>query len=202
MSCQFFSIDYSITTCYFGGEMAAQYRFRKGKLMKTSLVLLCMLVLLAGCEGEEKPSKITDQNVEATVVEVIDGDTIKVEFQGEEYSVRYIGINTPEIAHGNQPGEECGLQATDANARFVAGQTVRLERDVSDTDVFGRLLRYVYIGDLMINKMLLQSGWAEVVSYPPDTREYETFRQMEENAAAVNVGCHAFDIFKDGSFER
>lgn len=170
--------------------------------MKTGLIVLILLLVLVGCEEEDPVLTITDTGVEVTVVEVIDGDTIKVEFEGEVYSVRYIGINTPEIAHGDQPGEECGAQASDANARLVQDQKVFLERDVSDTDVFGRLLRYVWIGDLMINQMLVQSGWAEVVSYPPDTREYDKFKQMEEDAAAVNVGCHAFTIFQDGSYER
>ena len=169
--------------------------------MKTGLIILSMLLLLAGC-GEEEDLGISAQSVEARVISVIDGDTIKVLFQDEEYSVRYIGINTPEMAYGERTGEECAQQATDANYQLVNGQTVRLERDVSDYDGFGRLLRYVYIGDLMINQMLVQAGWAEVVSYPPDTREFERFREIEQDAAAVFVGCHAFDIFDDDTYER
>jgi micrococcal nuclease len=169
--------------------------------MKTGLIVLSMLLLLAGC-GEEEDLGISAQSVEARVISITDGDTIKVLFRDEEYDVRYIGINTPEIPHGDSPGEECGMQATDANRALVAGQTVRLERDVSDKDGFGRFLRYVYIGDLMVNEMLVRAGWAEVVSYPPDTREFENFKELEQEAAAVNVGCHAFEIFDDGTYER
>src|SRR3954462_11402726 len=76
----------------------------------------------------------------AQVTRVIDGDTIDVEMSGVSYRVRYIGMNTPER------DEACYQEAKDANAVLVSGKTVTLVKDTSETDVYGRLLRYIYAG--------------------------------------------------------
>jgi len=99
----------------------------------------------------------------AVVTAVIDGDTIDVSMGGASYRVRYIGMDTPEV------GQTCGSEATQANAALVAGQTVRMVRDVSETDRFGRLLRYVYVGNTFVNGALVAGGWAVAKDYPPDT---------------------------------
>lgn len=99
----------------------------------------------------------------ATVTYVVDGDTIEVNLNGSIRRVRYIGMNTPE---SNEP---CGSEATAANAALVSGQTVRMVKDVSETDRYDRLLRYVYVGDTFVNGALVAGGWAHAVDYPPDT---------------------------------
>ena len=132
----------------------------------------------------------------ATVTRVIDGDTIDVSINGQTYRVRYIGMNTPES------NEVCFNEATQANALFVSGQTVRLVKDVSETDVYGRLLRYVYVGDLFVNAALVEQGFAEVVSYPPDTAEFDYFKSLEIEAHDANRGCHPTGIFDDGTYTR
>jgi hypothetical protein len=102
---------------------------------------------------------------EAKVVRVVDGDTIRVDIDDEEYAVRYIGINTPETY------ERGYANATKENRRLVAGQTVFLERDVSDTDHWGRLLRNVFLEDgTFVNAELVRSGHAEVSTHLPDVR--------------------------------
>ena len=83
----------------------------------------------------------------ATVVRVIDGDTIEVVtgvFQRAE-TVRYIGIDTPETVHPDRPVEPFGREATQANRELVGWTIVWLEADVTDRDRYGRLLRYVYV---------------------------------------------------------
>src|SRR3954469_14816398 len=87
------------------------------------------------------------ETVEARVVRVIDGDTIVVESGGQQYHVRYIGMDAPEAAAKNKPAEWMSGEATQANAALVAGKTVFLERDVSETDRFDRLLRDVWLRD-------------------------------------------------------
>lgn len=79
-----------------------------------------------------KPSTNADT---AKVLRVIDGDTIDVELNGERHRVRYIGMNTPER------DEPCFDEATEANNDLVAGKTVQLVKDVSETDRYSRLLR-------------------------------------------------------------
>jgi endonuclease YncB( thermonuclease family) len=132
----------------------------------------------------------------AIVTRVIDGDTIDVTINGQPFTVRYVGINTPER------DEVCYSEARNANAALVQGQTVRLVRDVSETDRFGRLLRYVYVGDTFVNQALVEQGWAEAVSYPPDTAYLATLQQFEIEARDAQRGCHVTGIFNDGSNTR
>ena len=77
----------------------------------------------------------------------------------------------------------------EASARVVAllpvGSTVTLERDVSERDRFGRLLRYVYLDDgRMVNELLLAEGFATIATFPPDLRYLDRFREAESVARA------------------
>lgn len=137
-----------------------------------------------------------DQSETATVIRAVDGDTIVVRLDGREERIRYVGVNTPES------DEACGSTATEANSRLVAGQTVRLERDTSDRDRFDRLLRYVYVGETMVNRELIVQGYAEAVLYEPDDRYYQEFVELERMAALSGRGCHPTGIFDDGSTTR
>jgi micrococcal nuclease len=119
------------------------------------------------------------------VTRIIDGDTIEVDLAGQTYRVRYIGIECPEAG---QYGYE---QATEANRQLVEGKTVRLEKDVSDTDRYGRLLRYVYVGDVFVNAELVRRGFATAWTYPPDVAYSELLVQLESQARAAGVGLWA-----------
>ena len=140
----------------------------------------------------QRPNKWATPTSQMTykVVRVIDGDTIVVDIDGEQLSLRYIGINTPET------GENCGDQATIANKKIVEGKFVRLEKDVTDKDRYGRLLRYVYVGDIFVNSQLVRLGYAESKRYSPDTKHSFTFDQLENEAKAKNIGCHPYGAFE------
>ncbi len=132
---------------------------------------------------------------EATVTDIVDGDTIHVQIGGQEFRVRYIGIDAPEIAHDTNPGEPLGPEATQANADLVEGERVILEKDTSDTDQFGRLLRYVWLYSTdtlpwwkMVNLELAQEGMADVKRYPPDMYWQDALQQAESNARAAGLG--------------
>lgn len=84
--------------------------------------------------------------------------------------------------------EPFGPEASEANRQLVEGKTVRLEKDVSETDQYGRLLRYVYVGDLMVNEELLRQGLAQVSTYPPDVKYVERFLEVQRQAQAAGVG--------------
>lgn len=115
------------------------------------------------------------------VTRVVDGDTIwvKDETGGQEYKVRYIGINTPEI----NPDECFGQAATEKNRQLVEGKKVRLEEDVSETDQYGRLLRYVFLEDgAFVNETLVRLGYAHSVTYPPDVKYQKLFQEAETEA--------------------
>lgn len=124
----------------------------------------------------------------ARVLRVVDGDTIVVDLGGRRENVRYIGVDTPETVAPNRPVECFGREASAENKRLVDGKTVRLERDVSDRDRYGRLLRYVYLDDRMVNEELVRQGFATAVTYQPDVRENARFRQLERDARRENRG--------------
>lgn len=130
------------------------------------------------------------------VTRVIDGDTIDVDIDGEVIRVRYVGVNTPER------DEPCYADATDANRRLVENQTVRLVRDSSDTDRYGRLLRFIYVGDTFVNQVLVEEGYAEAVLYEPDDGFHDDFVQFERAAIRDGRGCHPTGIFDDGTTTR
>ncbi len=94
----------------------------------------------------------------AVVAGVIDGDTITVLLRGLTFTVRYIGIDTPET--NIQPPEPWGPEATARNREFVSGERALLVGDpeVGNTDRYNRLLRYVIVGDLFVNAALVREG--------------------------------------------
>lgn len=137
------------------------------------------------------PPTTSAQFSEAQVIRVIDGDTIEVNLSGYVYTIRYIGIDTPETVHPSQPVEYMGKEASDKNKELVEGKVVRLEKDVSETDKYGRLLRYVYAGDLFVNAELVRLGYAQVSTYPPDVKYQDYFLELQREAQAAGRGLWA-----------
>lgn len=129
------------------------------------------------------------QNEVARVVRVIDGDTIELE-GGRK--VRYIGIDTPETVDPRKTVQCFGKEAAEKNREWVLGKEVRLEKDISEVDRYGRLLRYVFvrIGEtkMMVNEGLVREGFAKSSSYPPDIKYQERLRIAEEEAREVGRG--------------
>lgn len=120
-----------------------------------------------------------------TVTRVIDGDTIEI---NSGIKVRYIGINTPETVD-SRTGVKCfGREASAFNRNLVEGKEVVLERDVSDKDKYGRLLRYVYLGEVMINEKLVREGYAQVSTYPPDVKYKDRFIEAQKEAKREQLG--------------
>ena len=121
------------------------------------------------------------------VVDVVDGDTIEVRLDqdGRTSTVRYIGIDTPESTTQVEP---FGVEASAKNKELVDGKIVTLIKDVSETDQYDRLLRYVIVDNLFINYELVAQGYANTASYPPDIACIPTFREAEQQARASNLG--------------
>jgi len=128
------------------------------------------------------------------VARVIDGDTIEIAVgdpsagaQGRD-RVRYIGIDTPETVDPRKPVQCFGVEASVRNKEFVEGTVVRLVRDVSDRDRYGRLLRYVWVGDTFVNLELVREGYAHASAFPPDVAHADEFQQAEAEARAAGRG--------------
>jgi len=122
---------------------------------------------------------------EIAVRRVIDGDTIEL-VDGRR--VRYIGVNTPETVDPRKPVECFGREASDENKRLVEGRLVQLEKDVSETDKYGRLLRYVYVGTIFVNDYLVRQGFARVETVSPDVRYADQFVSAQHDARDNNRG--------------
>ena len=99
--------------------------------------------------------------------------------------MRYIGIDTPEV---HPELEAFGLEAWAANRELVAGKIVYLERDVSETDKYGRLLRYVYVNDILVNAKLVRAGLADARAYPPDIKYQDYLEGLEQEARQAGRG--------------
>lgn len=121
----------------------------------------------------------------AQVKRIVDGDTVEL-IDGRK--VRYIGVDTPETKDPFQEPQCFGLEASEQNKQLVEGKTVRLEKDVSETDRYGRLLRYVWVDDQLINLILVKNGFAFASSYPPDIAKQTEFRNAEREARAAGLG--------------
>lgn len=127
-------------------------------------------------------------SVSAIVTRVVDGDTIIVNKNGSDYRLRLIGIDTPETVHPSREVECFGPEASAYVAEILDGRQVYLEKDISETDRFDRLLRYVWLEDIMVNQILVQQGFAQAVSYPPDVRYYQHFLADQELAKEAGLG--------------
>ena len=168
---------------------------RMAQLIAGSFAVL-VIASLGGCasisgplQAKVEPSPLREAQltengrVAAQVVRVIDGDTIDVVIDGVQFRVRYIGVDTPETHHPSRGVEPFGFEATEANRALVEGKTVYLEKDISETDRYGRLLRYVWLADgRMVNEVLTAEGYAQVSTYPPDVKYQEAFLTAQREA--------------------
>ena len=147
-------------------------------------------VMMTSATATAKPSSTSTPAVTATltptvlssqvkVVRVIDGDTIEIE-GGEK--VRYLGIDTAE------PNQCYGPEATAKNRELVEGKKVTLEKDVSERDAFGRLLRYVHVNGLLVNAELVRLGYAFAYQRSPDIKYHELLSQLEQEAREARLG--------------
>ena len=133
----------------------------------------------------------------ATVDDVVDGDTIEIRFAGDGtvYDVRLIGIDTPETKHPTIPPECFGAEASArTEALLPPGTAIFLEKDVSETDRFGRLLRYVWLSGgrgrpaVNANEVLVREGFATASTFPPDVKYADRFTAAQRLAYEEGAG--------------
>ena len=123
------------------------------------------------------------------VVRVVDGDTFIIDYKGQEERVRLIGIDTPESVHPNkEKNTNFGNEVSNYTKKMLTGKQVALEFDVEKRDKYGRLLAYVYLDGQMYNKMLLEKGYAQVSTYPPNVKYVKNFINIQKQARARKMG--------------
>jgi micrococcal nuclease len=122
--------------------------------------------------------------VDGMVTRVVDGDTIHVAVGGQDETVRYIGVDTPESVKPGTPVQCFAKAASAANERLVEGRRVRLAYDAEHRDRYGRLLAYVYRADddAFVNARLVEDGYARTLTIPPNVRFADRFASLARAA--------------------
>jgi micrococcal nuclease len=170
---------------------------RRGAL-RAPLLIAAVLVVVAvsrGCRGNRDSSDPSGP-VSVRVTHVVDGDTIDVAMpDGEEETVRYIGIDTPETVKPDTPVQCGGPKAHTVNERMVGGRRVILRFDAEKRDVYGRLLAYVYLPAaraggraLFVNAELVRRGLARTLTIPPNDSFAPLFARLAARAGALGRG--------------
>ena len=164
------------------------------------------VVIGEGYTAPVSPQKPQTTNTfeEVTVTRVVDGDTIVVNRNGQEQKLRMILVDTSETVHPNKPVQYYGKEASNFTKSQLTGKTVYLQKDVSDTDRYGRLLRYVWLSrpttdnptkyeivNNMYNAILIKDGYGQLVTVPPDVKYVDIFKELNEQARNQNKGLWA-----------
>jgi micrococcal nuclease len=139
--------------------------------------------------------QLLDDNINKTkahVIKVVDGDTIEIE---NGIKIRYIGIDTPETVHPQKKVQCFGKEASLKNKELVEGHDIYMAADISNTDKYGRLLRYVWLLDeqatnsaLFVNRYLVQNGFAYAATFPPDVKYANVFVKDQSFAREQKKG--------------
>jgi micrococcal nuclease len=107
---------------------------------------------------------------------------------GESEYVRFIGVDTPETVKPGTPVQCYGPQASAYNHRLLEGRTVRLVFDHERRDTYGRLLAYVYLGDLFVNAEELRRGLARTLTIAPNDSHAAEFARLQQRAGREGHG--------------
>lgn len=144
-----------------------------------------ILFLIAVCAGQNRAAAF-QVGKGFNVKWVDDGDTIVLS-NGQR--VRYLGINTPEIAHENRPAEPFGATARVYNQKMVLGKQVRLETDQQRFDHYGRVLAYVFLNDgTFVNAKLVAEGYAYCLFKRPNTKYQSRLLEIQRHAMEARKG--------------
>lgn len=124
------------------------------------------------------------------VVDVVDGDTAKVDVGGEVVTVRVIGLDTPEVHHPSKPVQCFGREASGRAADLLSGRRVELEADPSqsETDRYGRLLRHVWVEDVNFALVMINDGYAHEYTYRTPHEYRDEYRAAQADAEAAGRG--------------
>ncbi|MCS1352653.1 thermonuclease family protein [Mechercharimyces sp. CAU 1602] len=174
----------------------------KYKRNRLGFILLLVLSVLTGCSSGTSTSyveKSLDLSEEEVIrheikidktVQVVDGDTIKVFFNGKEESIRLLLVDTPETSHPKLGEQPFGQDAKDfVREMIAAGSNLNIEIGKEERDKYNRLLAHVYVDDTSIQRELLENGLARVAYiYPPNTRNLEKYQRAEQKAEEAEIG--------------
>ncbi len=159
-------------------------------LVTAALVVLAVAVYTATAGDDSGGSRERGQRSAGRVLRVVDGDTIHVQVDGRDETIRYIGVDTPESVKPGTPVQCFAKRASAFNHRLVDGERVRLVLDAEARDRYGRLLAYVYRArdGRFVNAALVRRGYAVPLTIPPNVAHAEDFRRLSSAARRAGRG--------------
>ena len=182
------------------------------------LIFAIFLALtLTSCDQNLKQNKIQNESAKeerqiyqkAKVKYAVDGDTIWVDIDGKDEKVRFVGVNTPEVAKDGNPAEFMAEEAKDFTNKTLENKEIYLEKDISDRDKYDRLLRYIWLEEPVgnpslsdikkntLNGILVKEGLAYANYYKPDIKYQEFLKELEKSAQENKLG-----IWSDGTEQK
>ncbi|NDI33587.1 thermonuclease family protein [Chengkuizengella sediminis] len=171
------------------------------------ILYISLLIFLVGCsntytlENQQNENinniEFQQQLINGTITDIVDGDTIKVQFEGKEETIRLLLVDTPETVHPNKPIQPFGPEASKfAKDTLTLGKKVQIEIDVSERDKYGRLLAYLWVEGKLFNEMLLEKGLARVAYiYPPNVKYVDQFQETQEKARQEGIGIWSLEDY-------
>lgn len=150
-------------------------------------------------DHKQEPQKETKgKTIQATVVKVIDGDTVKIKMKkGPEETVRLLLIDTPETVHPSVLEQPFGREASQFVKKLMPpGKVIEAEPGISERDKYGRLLAYFYVDGVSVNKMLIEKGLARVAYvYAPNTKYIDEFTELQDQARKKELGIWSIENY-------
>mgnify|MGYP002154505032 CR=1 FL=1 len=176
--------------------------------IKFLIFINLILFIFSSCLIEEENEESYYQVGE--VERIVDGDTAHIIIDGEKQKVRFTGINTPEYNPKKGISDHYGKEAFNYTKDQIKNKKVYLEKDMSDADKYGRLLRYIWIeepkdpsnptkeelGEINLNGKLVKEGYAFAGNYKPDVKYKDIFDEFENEAKENNRGMWKWHLIK------
>jgi micrococcal nuclease len=169
-------------------------RYTMRKLFRGFLILLIVLILALPLQAKDS----------VTALSIVDGDTLRINYQGREESIRLIGIDAPESRPNKKAEKDAQRSGEDLKTILAMGKKstgyvktlvkpgdkMSIEFDVQTRDKYGRLLGYVYLSNgKMLNEEIVKAGYANVMTVPPNVKHQERFlrayREARENGRGL-----------------
>lgn len=172
---------------------------KKNKLSRLQLILIVLLIVIVAVIC----LKIFNNNEiygPYSLVYVIDGDTIMADIDGKTVKIRLIGIDAPESVHQNEElNTEEGKDASETLKSLFGDKQIYLEYDEDRYDQYGRVLAYVYLSDkkTMVNREMVERGYARVVLYEPNSKYYSDLSRLEDIARFKRNGLWGTGYFRN-----
>ncbi|WP_277376469.1 thermonuclease family protein [Paenibacillus polymyxa] len=146
--------------------------------------------------SKEETASEQPKHIPITLIAGTDGDTFKATVQGKEEKIRLLLVDTPESVKQGTPVQPFAKEASAFTLKQLKQGNLSLELDVSERDKYGRLLGYVWVGDNMLNEMLIEKGYARVAYInPPNVKYVDQFKEIQATAQKSGIGIWSIENY-------